>query len=184
MRKLAASLFVSLDGVTEAPNTWQFDAFDDDMGAAMGAAIGETDTALLGRVTYQDWAPYWPSSSDEPFASFINHVPKVVVSHTLTDVAWGTFDSVSLLRGDLRVGITALKAQTGKTISVMGSPTLVRSLLQAHLLDELTVMLHPVVAGRGKRLFVEGLDVTRLELTRSQITGSGVALLTYRPRSA
>src|SRR5215470_7655946 len=71
MRKVTAGLFISLDGVTEAPHEWQFDVFDDDMMAAMTEHINAVDTILLGRVTYQDWAPYWPTSSDEPYASHI-----------------------------------------------------------------------------------------------------------------
>jgi dihydrofolate reductase len=76
MRKVVTGLFISLDGVTESPDQWQFDHFDDDMMAAMEAYIAEADTVLMGRVTYQEWAPYWPTSTDEPFASFINNAPK------------------------------------------------------------------------------------------------------------
>lgn len=101
MRNVVSGLFISLDGVTESPDQWQFDNFDEDMGAAMGEMFSSVDTMLLGRVTFEEWAPYWPTSTDEPFASFINSVPKVVVSKTLKNVAWGDFDSISLLEGDL-----------------------------------------------------------------------------------
>lgn len=116
--------------------------------AAMGEMMADTETFLLGRVTYEDWHTYWPTSKDEPFASFINNVPKVVVSRTLENVTWGGFDTVSLLEGDLAAGIGKLKAQPGGAITLTGSPGLVRSLLQHDLLDELQLIIHPVVAGR------------------------------------
>ncbi|MCX6049196.1 MAG: dihydrofolate reductase family protein [Chloroflexi bacterium] len=182
MRKVVAGLFITLDGVTEAPYLWQFDNFDEDMMASMGAFITETDTILLGRVTYAEWAPYWPTSTDEPFASFINNTPKYVVSTTLDQVEWGQFDKPTLIKGKLDQEIAKLKEQPGKRISVTGSPTLVDSLLQADLLDELTLMVHPVVAGSGKRLFKEGGALKRLTLVDSKTTRTGVSLLTFQPR--
>jgi len=176
MRKVVSGLFISLDGVTEAPNEWQFDSFDEDLGTEMGAMIADTDTILLGRVTYQEWADYWPTSTDEPFAGFINNTPKYVVSTTLDSVDW---QNSTLLKGNLAEELARLKAQPGKTITVTGSPTLVRSLLQQDLLDELTLMIHPVVAGKGKRLFPNGGDLKRLQLVSHKMTGSGVAILTY-----
>jgi dihydrofolate reductase len=172
-------LFISLDGVVEAPYKWQFDVFDDDMIAAMSAHIDAEDTILLGRVTYLDWAPYWPTSTDEPYASHINNTPKVVVSTTLDTVEW---QNSTLVKANLAQQIARLKQQPGKNIGVAGSPTLVYSLLQHDLLDELTLMVHPVVAGSGKRLFKEGGDLKRLHLVASKTTASGVALLTYRLR--
>lgn len=182
MRKVVSSLFISLDGVAEAPDQWQFDVFDEDMGAAVIEPLQEQDAYLLGRVTYQEWATYWPTATDEPFASLFNNTPKYVVSTTLDKVEWGKWDKISLLKGDLAQEITRLKQQPGKTIGVGGSPTLVRSLLYNGLLDELTLMIHPVVVGKGKRLFNDGNDLKRLKLVNSKVTGSGVAILTYQPR--
>ncbi len=184
MRKVVSNLFISLDGVTEAPNEWQFDNFDEDMGAAMGEMLESVDTMLLGRVTYEAWASYWPGSKDEPFASFINSVPKVVVSNTLKDVSWGDYDTVSLLGDNLAEGVNTLKAQPGKTISISGSVALVRSLLKNDLIDELTLMVHPVVVGKGNRLFEGEMSLKRLELVSSKTTRTGVSLLTYKPRTA
>lgn len=180
MRKVFGALFISLDGVTEAPNLWQFDNFDEDMGAAMMAVLSEQDAVLLGRVTYEEWAGYWPNSTDEPFASFINNTPKYVFSTTLDNVdAW---QNSTLIKGNAAEAIAALKAQPGKNIGIAGSPTLVRSLLQQDLLDELILMIHPVAVGSGKRLFADGDALKRLELADSTITRSGVAILTYRPK--
>jgi len=180
MRKLNSGLFIAMDGVVEAPYLWQFDVFDADMIEIMSAHIAAEDTMLLGRVTYEEWAPYWPTSTDEPYASHINRIPKVVVSTTLDKVGWGEQNNITLIKGDLAGAIAKLKQQPGKNIGVAGSPTLVRSLLEQDLLDELTLMIHPVIAGSGKRLFVDGSALKRMKLVNSQSTGSGVAVLTYQ----
>lgn len=180
MRKVVAGLFVALDGVAESPNEWQFE-FDDEMGANIAGHMARVDAMLLGRVTYQEWANYWPQSTDEPFATFINTTPKYVVSTTLDEVAWGDFDKPTLIKGNLADEITRLKQQPGKDIQIMGSPGLVESLLQADLLDELALMVHPVVVGKGKRLFKDGRAMKRLKLIEGQTTSSGVAILTYEP---
>jgi dihydrofolate reductase len=178
---VVSGLFISLDGVTESPNEWQFDVFDEDMIAAMTDHLNAEDTILLGRVTYQEWAPYWPTSTDEPYASHINTTPKYVVSTTLDTVEWGKYQNINLIKGNITDAIAKLKQQSGKNIGVAGSPTLVRSLLQADLLDELTLMIHPVVAGKGKRLFEGESVLRRLKLVASKITKSGVSILTYHP---
>jgi dihydrofolate reductase len=181
MRKVTSGLFISLDGVTQSPDQWQFDAFDEDMMAAMTDHINAEDTILLGRVTYQEWSQYWPTATDEPYASHINATPKYVVSTTLNTVEWGTWQNINLITGNLADAISTLKQQPGKNIGVSGSPTLVRSLLQADLLDELTLMIHPVVAGKGKRLFEGEGALKRLKLVASKTTKSGVSILTYHP---
>ncbi|MDE3087793.1 MAG: dihydrofolate reductase family protein, partial [Chloroflexota bacterium] len=127
MRKIVAGLFISLDGVTESPEKWQFDNFDEDMGAAMGSHIAAEDTILLGRVTYQEWTPYWPTSNEEPYASHINNTPKYVVSTTLDKVEWGKWNNVKLIKGRLAEELAKFKQQPGRNIGVAGSPTLVRS---------------------------------------------------------
>ncbi len=180
MRKIVSGLFIALDGVTEAPEKWQFDHFDNEMMASLGAFMTQTDTILLGRVTYQEWANYWPTSTDEPFASFINTTPKYVASTTLDKVEW---QNSTLIKGNLAQEIARLKQQPGQNIGVTGSPGLVQSLLEQDLLDELVLMVHPVVAGGGKRLFKDGASLKRLQLAGHQISSSGVALLTYQPRS-
>lgn len=178
MRKVISGLFITLDGVTESPEKWQFDFFDADMGAAMQAHLDQEDTILLGRVTYQEWLPYWPNSTDEPYASHINNTPKYVVSNTLDKVEW---QNSTLIKGSPEEEIKRLKQLPGKNIGVAGSPSLVRSLLYMDLLDELILMIHPVVAGRGKRLFKDGSDLKRLKLANVKTTRSGVVFATYCP---
>lgn len=182
MPKVMSGLFISLDGVVESPDQWQFDHFDEDMMAALSSHIAAEDTILLGRVTYEEWAPYWPTSTDEPYAGHINNTPKYVVSTTLDQVGWGDYDTVKLIKGNLAQEIARLKSRPGKNIGVAGSPTLVRSLLQADLLDELALMIHPVVVNRGKRLFQDGGDLKRMQLVDSKTTRTGVAILTYQSR--
>jgi dihydrofolate reductase len=183
MRKVVAHLIVTLDGVVV------FDAVADaivklrdteEVLADFFTKVAEEDAMLLGRVTYQEWAGYWPNSTVEPFASHINSVQKYVVSKTLEAVSWGTRGNATLLKGNPADAITALKQQRGKTIGVHGSPTLVESLLQADLLDELRLEIYPVVAGSGVRLFHDGRAVKHLRLANSKITENGVAILTYK----
>jgi dihydrofolate reductase len=181
MRKVVAGLFITLDGVVESPEKWQLDYFDQDVMAGMGTHIAAEDTVLLGRVTYQEWADYWPTSTDEPYASHINNTPKYVVSTTLDKVEWGKWDNATLIKGELAEEIAKLKQQPGNNIGVAGSPTLVHSLLQDDLLDELTFMIHPIVVGTGKRLFKDGDALKRLKLVYSKPTRTGVLILTYQP---
>jgi dihydrofolate reductase len=183
MRNVKAGLFITLDGVTEEPGNWQ-ETFDDDMGAAMGSMIAETDTILLGRVTYEYWKDYWPTEKvpegDNSFADFINSTPKYVVSKTLEAVQWGNFDNAKLI--SKLEEIKKLKEGVGKTITVNGSPTLVNSLIQENLLDELTLIIHNVAAYQGKQLFSQG-NLKRFNLVDVKPTRSGVILATYQPRS-
>ncbi len=178
MRKVVSGLFISLDGVVESPDQWQFDHFDEDMMASMASQLAVQGTVLLGRVTYEEWALYWPTSTDEPYASFINNTPKYVISTTLNKVEW---KNSTLLKGNLAEELAKLKQQPGKNIGVSGSPTLVRSLLHSGLLDELTLMIHPVIAGKGKRLFKDGDVLKRLKLVDSKTTRTGVLIVTYQP---
>jgi dihydrofolate reductase len=139
MRKVVAGLFMTLDGVVEAPEKWQ-EHFDEDMGEALMAQLNSQDAVFLGRVTYEEWAPYWPTATDEPFASYINNTPKYVVSNTPKSVEWS---NSTLLKGNLAEELAKLKQQPGKDIGVAGSPGLVHSLLQQDLLDELILLVHP-----------------------------------------
>jgi dihydrofolate reductase len=186
MRKVVAGLFITLDGVAEEPGNWQ-ETFDEDMGADLGTFLPTVDTILLGRVTYQYWEAYWPTYvSDGPdggYADFINHSPKYVVSTTLDNVSWGKFDNATLIKSNLAEEIAKLKGQPGKNISVQGSPTLVNSLIQHNLLDELTLYIHNVVTYKGKRLFAEG-NLKRMNLVNAKPTRSGVIIAKYQPRQS
>ena len=179
MRKVYAGLFSTIDGVVEAPDQWQT-AFDDEMGAALSAMLEQQDAVLLGRVTFTEWRNYWPTSTDEPFASWINSTPKYVASTTLDSVdGWS---NSTLIKGSVADFLAELRQQDGGTIGTAGSPSLVRSLIEQGLLDELTLMISPVVAGGGRqRLFADDAALTRFELAHAQPTSSGALIATYRP---
>jgi dihydrofolate reductase len=179
MRRVVAYLLISLDGVVEAPNEWVFDAFGTELMDHLKDLIASQDDVVLGRVTYQEWASFWPGSTHEPFASFINTTPKHVVSSTLDEVTW---TNSTVMTGDPAAEITRLKATPGRDIGVHGSAQLVRSLLRHDLVDELRLALIPVVAGHGRRLFDTDGDRQRLALADGRQTTTGAVLLVYRPR--
>ena len=182
MRKVTAGLFYSVDGVAEAPDQFQFDSFDDELGALLGQTMADVDTVLMGRQGYQEWAGYWPNAAqDQDFGAFINGVPKFIASKTLTPADMGWSNS-TLIEGDLESFVRDLKGQEGGTIAAMAGMSLVRQLLVAGLMDELTLIMHPVIAGHGRRLFDETTPRTRLELVSSQQTNKGNVVVTYRKK--
>jgi dihydrofolate reductase len=181
MRKVIASEFISLDGVVESPDKWHFPYFNDQMGDAIGAAMAQADAMLMGRVLYEEWAAFWPKQDpdENPVAAQMNGVRKYVVSTTLEEpLEW---ENSTLIGDNVAEEISRLKEQPSKDISISGSPTLVRSLLQEGLLDELRLMLHPIVVGSGKRLFEDGGDQKALQLVDSEIFSTGVLYLSYQP---
>jgi dihydrofolate reductase len=181
MRKVVASEFVSLDGVVESPEKWHFPYFNDQMGDAIGAAMASSDSMLMGRVLYEEWAAFWPNQDpdENPVAARMNGVRKYVVSTTLEEpLEW---QNSTLIGDNVAEEISRLKEQPGKDISISGSPTLVRSLLEEDLLDELRLMVHPIVVGSGKRLFEDGGDQKALQLVDSKIFSTGVLYLSYQP---
>ncbi|HEV8282617.1 MAG TPA: dihydrofolate reductase family protein [Candidatus Limnocylindrales bacterium] len=179
MRKIIAGLFISLDGVVEAPETWHFPYFNEEMGEAVAAQAEQSDTMLLGRKTYQEFAAYWPNqSSEEPFADVMNDTSKLVASTTLKEVAW---QNSTLIEGDVVTALTRIKQDPGRDISITGSPTLVRSLLRAGVLDELRLLVHPIVVGHGKRLFEAEDQPIPLRLIEAKTFTTGVQAMTYAP---
>ena len=178
MRKIVAGLFMSLDGVVEAPETWHFPYFNDEMGEAVSSQMAAADTMLLGRRTYEEFAAYWADKTDEPFADTMNNTPKLVASTTLKEVGW---QNSSLIHGNVAEELRRLKQEPGKNISITGSGTLVRSLIRDDVLDELRLLVHPFIVGGGKRLFDGDLDHKPLELIDSKVFSTGVLYLTYAP---
>ena len=163
------------------PERWNLAYFNDEMDRAIGEGFAASDAMLMGRILYEECAAYWPEQDPEenPFAAQMNGVQKHVVSTTLErPLGW---QNSTLIGGNVAQEISELKRQPGKDIVVSGSATLVRSLLQDGLLDELKLMIHPVVVGSGKRLFEEGEECTALELVDSETFATGVLYLTYRP---
>lgn len=182
MRKIVAGLFMTLDGVVDAPERWQLRYFNDEIGEFIGAAAAHSDAILLGRRTYQEFAAFWPSQAREvPMAEYMNSTRKHVVSNTLKTLEW---TNSRLVTGNLSEELAKLKDEAGKNIRITGSPTLVRSLLRDGLLDELGLLVYPIVVGGGTRLFENGSYGTALALVDSRTFSTGVVSLTYVPARA
>jgi len=177
MGKIVANFFISLDGVVESPDQWHFPWFDDEMGAVVSAGAETAGAFLMGRTLYEEWAAYWPTSTDEPFATFFNTIPKYVVSDTLSDPGW---TNTTAVRRD-PAAVRAIKDEVDGDVQMSGSATTVRWLLDHELLDELKLLVHPVVVGSGRRLF-EDAGQHRLRLLRCAALSSGVLDLTYAGR--
>ncbi len=193
MKKLVVGTFLTLDGVMQAPGDpqedteggfkhggWQMPYFDADAGKIISESIAATDTLLLGRVTYQIFAAYWPSApGDDPIARKLNSVPKYVVSTTLDKVEW---NNSTLIKGNVAEEVAKLKQQPGSgTLSVTGSGKLAQTLMQQNLVDEYSLWVHPLVLGSGKQLFEAGGVPLNLKLVDAKTTGSGIVILTYQP---
>jgi dihydrofolate reductase len=184
MRKITAGLFISLDGVVEAPDQWHFPYFNDEMGAAVDASLGAADTILFGRKTYDSFAGAWPEreaagEEDAPLAKALGDARKIVVSNQQLEFTWRNSEQ---LQGDLIEAVTALKNEPGDgTIGMSGSVSVVRQLLAAGLLDELHLLVHPIAVRKGMRLFDEGEAPIPLNLISSETFQTGVLNLVYAP---
>jgi dihydrofolate reductase len=186
MGRIVVTAFISLDGVMEAPgggegfkhDGWSFEIDRGDEGNKF--KLDETmgsDALLLGRRTYEGFASSWPSREGE-FADKFNTMPKYVVSSTLEDAEW---TNTTVLKGDLQEEVAKLKDEYEGDIVVHGSATLTQALLEKDLVDELRLMVFPVVLGTGKRLWGETSDKKPMRLADSRTVGDGVAILTYQP---
>jgi dihydrofolate reductase len=186
MGRIVVTAFVSLDGVMEDPGGaesfrhggWSFEISSGEEGMAF--KLDETrasDALLVGRVTYEGFAAAWPSREGE-FADKFNSMPKYVVSSTLEAPTW---TNTTVLEGDLATEVAALRQAHDGDIVVHGSARLVQALLEHDLVDELRLMVFPVVLGSGKRLFGETSDKKTLRLVDSKVVGAGVTILTYQP---
>jgi dihydrofolate reductase len=176
MRKIVSGLFISLDGVIEDANEWTGPWFNAEVGQAVGSMITAQDAMLLGRVTYDAFAAHWPHQTGE-MADTMNGTAKYVVSGTLKSADWQ--NTTLIPRDHAAEQIGELKRQPGENIGMTGSGALVSWLLREGLLDELHLLVFPVVLGRGKRLFAEPGEKLPLKLLDSAAFETGVVHLTY-----
>jgi dihydrofolate reductase len=177
MRRIRSYFFISLDGVVESPDQWHFPYFDDEMGAAVGAGFAGSDAMLMGRVLYDEWAAYWPEHADQPFGDVMNSMKKYVVSDSLQAAEWQNSEIVS---GDVAGKLADVKAQDGGDITMSGSAITARWLLREGLLDELNLLVHPILVGDGMaRLFPPEEPSIPLALKSAETFKSGVLNLTY-----
>jgi dihydrofolate reductase len=197
MRKVIANEWMTLDGVVQAPayvdedtsggfahGGWHTRYFDDLSMAWVIENVSGAGGYLLGRGTYEIFAAHWPNASEEEqaLAQPLNALPKYVASTTLAEpLEW---QNSTLLRGDIAAAVRDLKAEGGSDLHVIGSPGLVQSLIEHGLLDELRVMIDPIVVGSGKRLFRDNGAPWRLRLSDSQVTSTGAIIATYAAESA
>jgi dihydrofolate reductase len=183
MRKLFAFIMTTLDGYYEGPGgAFDFWVVDEEFDAFSAAQLDEAGTLLFGRVTYEGMAAYWPTPEaerDSPaIAARMNRFPKLVASRTLDTARWA---NTRILREDVAGELAGLKRQPGGDIAILGSPALTESLVQEGLVDELRIMLAPVVLGAGASLFRTARRRLALELLESRPFRSGNVLLRYRP---
>jgi dihydrofolate reductase len=190
--KLTAIEFMTLDGVYQGPGGpdedrrggfdrggWTAPFGDEETGAFITSVYERMDALLLGRVTFDIWASYWPHhDGGDPISHGINVLPKHVPSTTLQDPAW---QNTHVITGDVEAAVRDLKAKPGRDLLLQGSGVLLRWLLERDLVDELNLVIYPLVLGDGLRLFPEQGQSHRLALLESKVTPSGVMLQTYRP---
>jgi dihydrofolate reductase len=185
MARIVVTEFVSLDGVMEDPGGaedfehggWTFEIERGDGDRFKMEETRESDALLLGRVTYEGFAAAWPSR-DGAFADKFNGMPKYVISSTLEDPEWS---NTTVLNGDVVREVSSLRRETQGEIVVHGSATLVQALVDNDLVDELRLMVFPVILGSGRRLFGSTDGKRRMRLTDSKTVGDGVAILIYEP---
>jgi dihydrofolate reductase len=191
MARVVVLNHVTLDGVMQAPGRadedtrerfthggWSTERDDDVLGQAMGARMAESGGLLFGRRTYTDVLRYW-NMTDSPFKDALNDAPKYVASETLGEpLRW---PNSTLLKGDVGEAVARLKETEGKDLHVMGSGTLIQTLMRHDLIDEYVLLVHPVVLGSGRRLFPRGTPPTPLRLVTNTTTTTGVLITTYRP---
>jgi len=174
VRKIVVGMLLSLDGVAEAPN--RFFGWDDAIDAKTAALIATQDAVILGRQSYDEWVGFWPGSEIEPFATFINGVPKYVATSTPLHPDWA---NTTVIDGGLVEFVRDLKQQRGGDVGVHASISVAQALLAADVVDELRLVIAPRIAGRGRRL-LDGLPSIQLESIRSEISPTGYLLVDYR----
>ncbi|MBM7494543.1 dihydrofolate reductase [Micromonospora luteifusca] len=187
MAKVISTLFISADGVAEIDPDWHFPYFDENMGRAVTEDYDAADVLLIGRETYDSFAGAWPDreaagGEDAGFAKQLGDVRKVVVSRQSLELPWRNSE---LIAGDLLGAVTALKADAGvRGILIPGSISVVQQLLAAGLVDELRLLVHPVAARKGRRLFDEGDTAYHLRVLATEAYPTGVLRVIYAPGEA
>jgi dihydrofolate reductase len=177
MRKLVWAEYVSVDGVVEGPS-WAAAFWNDEIAKVQKDQLFRSDALLLGRVTYESFAAAWPTMSDtEGFADRMNRLPKHVASRTLTNPTW----NANVMQGDVPDAVLRLKREDGGDLLLYGSTTLARTLVEHDLIDELRLMVHPIIVGHGNHLFADGSATKTLRLLDTTPIGSGIVMMRYEP---
>lgn len=191
MRKLITTTFLTLDGVMQAPGGpgedtengfahggWSVNSFDEQVGGFMEDIMSQPFDLVLGRKTYDIFASFWPHASEEQGAKPLNDATKYVASRGNPTLAW---DKSLLIKGDLAEGVAALKQEDGPMLQVHGSGGMIQTLLRHNLIDQIRILVFPVLVGSGKRLFADGTIPAGLKLVDSRVSPSGVLMAAYEP---
>jgi dihydrofolate reductase len=180
MGKIVSNFFISLDGVVESPEKWHFSYFDDAMGRVIEEGMQAQAAFLLGRRLYDEWSQYWPNHSgeDAEFASYITNLPKYVLTHR--PIEGELWNATTVIGKDAVAEVRSVKERTDGVIGMAGSATTVRWLLANGLLDELALLVHPIVVGKGQRLFSD-IGTVPLQLVSSDTLSTGVLHVRYAP---
>jgi dihydrofolate reductase len=182
MRKIVVTEFISIDGVVEDPHLWHFEFWSDEMGDFKLNEVRAADALLLGRVTYDGFAAAWPGRTDEAgFADKYNSMPKYVVSTTIGNPEW---NNSHVIRDNVAEEVAKLKDGGDGEVQICGSLELINSLLDADVIDEYRLMVHPIVVGHGKRLFGDHEASKSLDLVKTESLPNGVMVLTYAAKPA
>ena len=176
--RLVATEYVTLDGIFEEPGQWSFPFFSEEASQFKWRELQASDALLLGRKTYEGFAAAWPTMEAGEFGEKMNAMPKFVVSSTLETADW---TGSILVKGDLGSEIAGLKDQPGQDLLLSGSGQLFNALKQANLIDLYRLMVHPIVLGKGSRLFEDGAEQTVLKLTNQETFDTGIVILEYEP---
>ena len=192
MRKIVVFNSLTLDGVMQAPGRpdedvrggfpyggWATPYADPEMGRAAGESMATAGGLLFGRRTYEDFYSVWPNRTDNPFTEVLNNTQKYVASRTLkVPLPWM---NSSLLKDDVPEAVSALKAQQGKDLVILGSGELIQTLMQHQLIDRYVLLIHPLILGTGRKLFRDGSSYSKLQLVDNKTTRNGVVIATYQP---
>jgi dihydrofolate reductase len=177
--RLVATEYLSLDGVFEEPGLWSGPFFNEQAARFKEAELQASDALLLGRRTYEGFAAAWPTMTDTgDFGVKMNTMPKYVVSSTLDKAEW---TGSRLIRGDVAAEVRKLRQEPGQDLLLSGSGQLFNALMREDLIDLYRLMVHPIVLGKGPRLFADGDDRKTLRLTRTEAFSSGIVILEYEP---
>ena len=180
MTRVVWSEYISLDGVVDEPGEWSIPYFSDDLAQYKTEELHASDALLLGRSTYEGFAAAWPTMEkvEGEFAVRMNTLPKYVASTTLEKAHW---NNSTIIRQNVPEEVSKLKQESGKNILIGGSGALAKSLIEHGLIDEIRMLVHPIVVGKGKRLFEGANESIDLKLVDTRAFGSGVVALTYQP---
>jgi dihydrofolate reductase len=178
-RKVVASTYITLDGYIDEPGKWSFPFWSEEASQFKARELFASDAQLLGRLTYEGFAAAWPTMEGTgEFGEKMNSMPKYVVSSSLDKVDW---TGSQLIKGNVAEEVSKLKERPGQDLLLCGSAQLFNALMQENLIDVYRFMLHPIILGKGRRLFPAGGHERILDLTETQRFGSGIVVFEYRP---